>query len=129
MGHPCYLTSLNQQPGARAPLPPRVLWIIALPIHACGPALLPPLLLPSPVIPLCSQPVNIMELYLGANESKSFTFYRRDTGLTSRFESAAYPGWFLCTLPEADQPLTLTQLSEDASWGNPITDFYFQQCD
>lgn len=84
---------------------------------------------PSPVIPLCSQPVNIMELYLGANESKSFTFYRRDTGLTSRFESAAYPGWFLCTLPEADQPLTLTQLSEDASWGNPITDFYFQQCD
>ncbi|XP_047601790.1 interleukin-36 receptor antagonist protein isoform X1 [Lutra lutra] len=75
------------------------------------------------------EPVNIMELYLGANESKSFTFYRQDTGLTSRFESAAYPGWFLCTLPEADQPLTLTQLSEDASWGNPITDFYFQQCD
>ncbi|XP_047601792.1 interleukin-36 receptor antagonist protein isoform X2 [Lutra lutra] len=57
------------------------------------------------------------------------TLKLEDTGLTSRFESAAYPGWFLCTLPEADQPLTLTQLSEDASWGNPITDFYFQQCD
>ncbi|XP_041612563.1 interleukin-36 receptor antagonist protein isoform X1 [Vulpes lagopus] len=84
---------------------------------------------PSPHLPLCSQPVNIMELYLGAKESKSFTFYRRDTGLTSSFESAAYPGWFLCTVPEADQPLRLTQLSEDASWDNPITDFYFQQCD
>ncbi|XP_034515401.1 interleukin-36 receptor antagonist protein isoform X1 [Ailuropoda melanoleuca] len=75
------------------------------------------------------EPVNIMELYLSANESKSFTFYRRDTGLTSSFESAAYPGWFLCTVLEADQPLRLTQLSEDGSWDNPITDFYFQQCD
>ncbi|XP_040352712.1 interleukin-36 receptor antagonist protein [Herpailurus yagouaroundi] len=75
------------------------------------------------------EPVNIMELYLGAKESKSFTFYRRDTGLTSSFESAAYPGWFLCTVPEADQPLRLAHLSEDASWDSPITDFYFQQCD
>ncbi|XP_029792159.1 interleukin-36 receptor antagonist protein [Suricata suricatta] len=75
------------------------------------------------------EPVNIMELYLGAKESKSFTFYRRDTGLTSSFESAAYPGWFLCTVPEADQPLRLTQLSEEAGWDSLITDFYFQQCD
>ncbi|XP_037384777.1 interleukin-36 receptor antagonist protein [Talpa occidentalis] len=75
------------------------------------------------------EPVNIMELYLGAKEAKSFTFYRRDTGLTSSFESAAYPGWFLCTVPEADQPLRLTQLPEDAGWDDPITDFYFQQCD
>ncbi|XP_075418660.1 interleukin-36 receptor antagonist protein [Tenrec ecaudatus] len=75
------------------------------------------------------EPVNIMELYLSAEESKSFTFYRRDTGLTSSFESAAYPGWFLCTAPEADQPLRLTQLPEDASLDAPITDFYFQQCD
>ncbi|XP_047622116.1 interleukin-36 receptor antagonist protein [Phacochoerus africanus] len=73
--------------------------------------------------------VNIMELYHGAKESKSFTFYRRDTGLTSSFESAAYPGWFLCTMPEADQPLRLTQLPKDASWDDPITDFYFQPCD
>lgn len=112
------------------PLPRRVLLMIALPLHAHGPALLPPPLFPltchaSPL----TQPVNIMELYLGANESKSFTFYRRDTGLTSSFESAAYPGWFLCTMTEADQPLRLTQLSEDGSWDNPITDFYFQQCD
>ncbi|XP_069351114.1 interleukin-36 receptor antagonist protein [Eulemur rufifrons] len=78
---------------------------------------------------LTLQPVNIMELYLGAKESKSFTFYRRDRGLTSSFESATYPGWFLCTAPEADQPVSLTQLPENAGWDAPITDFYFQQCD
>ncbi|XP_034362864.1 interleukin-36 receptor antagonist protein [Arvicanthis niloticus] len=75
------------------------------------------------------EPVNIMELYLGTKESKSFTFYRRDMGLTSSFESAAYPGWFLCTSPEADQPVRLTQIPEDPAWDAPITDFYFQQCD
>ncbi|XP_029087230.1 interleukin-36 receptor antagonist protein [Monodon monoceros] len=75
------------------------------------------------------EPVNIMELYHSAEESKSFTFYRRDTGLTSSFELAAYPGWFLCTMPEVDQPLRVTQLPKDTSWDGPITDFYFQQCD
>lgn len=101
----------------------------ALPPRALSPASSLPPLLPLTTMPLCSQPVNIMELYLGAKEYKSFTFYRRDTGLTSSFESAAYPGWFLCTVPEADQPLRLTQLPEDASGDDPITDFYFQQCD
>ncbi|XP_017746964.1 PREDICTED: interleukin-36 receptor antagonist protein isoform X2 [Rhinopithecus bieti] len=66
---------------------------------------------------------------LTLEESKSFTFYRRDMGLTSSFESAAYPGWFLCTVPEADQPVRLTQLPDNAGWNAPITDFYFQQCD
>ncbi|KAM4797877.1 interleukin-36 receptor antagonist protein-like [Urocitellus parryii] len=79
------------------------------------------------------EPVNIMELYLSAKESKSFTFYRRDMGLTSSFESAAYPGWFLCTVPKADQPVRLTQIPEDTAWDTPwdapITDFYFQPCD
>ncbi|XP_012598229.1 interleukin-36 receptor antagonist protein [Microcebus murinus] len=78
---------------------------------------------------LTIEPVNIMELYLSAKESKSFTFYRRDRGLTSSFESATYPGWFLCTAPEADQPVGLTQIPENAGWDAPITDFYFQQCD
>ncbi|XP_005890051.1 PREDICTED: interleukin-36 receptor antagonist protein [Bison bison bison] len=75
------------------------------------------------------EPVNIMELYHSAEKSKKFTFYRRDRGLTSSFESAAYPGWFLCTVPEADQPLQITQLPKDTSWDDPIIDFYFQQCD
>lgn len=101
----------------------------ALPPRALSPASSLSPLLPLTTMPLCSQPVNIMELYLGAKEYKSFTFYRRDTGLTSSFESAAYPGWFLCTVPEADQPLRLTQLPDDASGDDPITDFYFQQCD
>nr|CAI9706441.1 unnamed protein product [Rangifer tarandus platyrhynchus] len=80
-----------------------------------------------PVLQL--QVMNIMELYHNAEKSKKFTFYRRDTGLTSSFESAAYPGWFLCTVPEADQPLQITHLLKDTSWDEPITDFYFQQCD
>ncbi|XP_066228422.1 interleukin-36 receptor antagonist protein-like [Saccopteryx leptura] len=75
------------------------------------------------------EPVDIMELYRSPEDSRGFTFYRRDTGLTSSFESAAFPGWFLCTAPEADQPLRLTQLPEDANGDHPITDFYFQQCD
>ncbi|KAM7078618.1 interleukin-36 receptor antagonist protein [Molossus nigricans] len=75
------------------------------------------------------EPVDIMELYRGPGDSKGFTFYRRDTGLTSSFESAAFPGWFLCTAPEADQPLRLAQLPEDGAWDHPITEFYFQQCD
>ncbi|XP_067560507.1 interleukin-36 receptor antagonist protein [Pseudorca crassidens] len=75
------------------------------------------------------EPVNIMELYHSAEEAKRFTFYRRDTGLTSSFEVAAYPGWFLCTMPEVDQPLRVTQLPKDTSLDGPITDFYFQQCD
>ncbi|KAM8787437.1 LOW QUALITY PROTEIN: interleukin-36 receptor antagonist protein [Rhynchonycteris naso] len=75
------------------------------------------------------EPMDIMELYRSPEDSRGFTLYRWDTGLTSTFESAAFPGWFLCTAPEADQPLSLTQLPEDANGDHPITDFYFQQCD
>ncbi|EPY82047.1 interleukin-36 receptor antagonist protein [Camelus ferus] len=105
-----------------------------LKLELCLPEPSAPLSSLSPPLPLtcgalCSQPVSVMEIYHGAAESKSFTFYRRDTGLTSSFESAAYPGWFLCTVLEADQPVQLTQLPKDASWDDPITDFYFQQCD
>nr|XP_004452063.2 interleukin-36 receptor antagonist protein [Dasypus novemcinctus] len=78
---------------------------------------------------LSLEPVNIMDLYRSAEESKGFTFYRRSTGLTSSFESAAFPGWFLSTEPTADQPLRLARLPAPAGWDAPITDFYFQQCD
>ncbi|XP_037663127.1 interleukin-36 receptor antagonist protein isoform X2 [Choloepus didactylus] len=87
---------------------------------SCGPGQEPTLKL---------EPVDIMELYRSAGEWVRFTFYRRDTGLTSSFESAAYPGWFLSTAPEADQPLRLSRPPEPGSWDAPITDFYFQHCD
>lgn len=73
--------------------------------------------------------MDIMQLYQSPEVARPFTFYFRDTGLTSSFESAAFPGWLLCTMPEADQPLRLTQLLGDASGDLPITDFYFHQCD
>ncbi|XP_043845630.1 interleukin-36 receptor antagonist protein [Dromiciops gliroides] len=69
---------------------------------------------------------NIMDLYRSKEESKSFTFYMWDTGLTSRLESAAYPGWFLCTIHEDEKPITLTNHPEDSE--SVITDFYFHQC-
>lgn len=103
--------------------PGRALWIaiVTAPVTLCSCLSL--------TLSLCLQPVNIMELYLDAKESKSFTFYRRDMGLTSSFESAAFPGWFLCTVPEADQPVRLTQIPDNAAGDGPIMDFYFQQCD
>ncbi|KAM5251186.1 LOW QUALITY PROTEIN: interleukin-36 receptor antagonist protein-like [Hipposideros larvatus] len=79
-----------------------------------------------PVLKL--EPVEIMELYRSPKESRGFIYWQ-DTGRTSSFESAAFPGWFLCRVPQADQPLGLTQLPGDAVRGHPITDFYFQQCD
>nr|XP_019572061.1 PREDICTED: interleukin-36 receptor antagonist protein-like [Rhinolophus sinicus] len=51
------------------------------------------------------EPVDIMEHYRSPKESKGFTFYQWDTGLTSSFESTAFPGRLLCTAPETDQPL------------------------
>ncbi|XP_056668176.1 interleukin-36 receptor antagonist protein [Monodelphis domestica] len=69
---------------------------------------------------------NIMDLYQSKEESRSFTFYRWDAGITSRLESAAYPGWFLCTILEEDQPITLTNHPEDSH--SVIADFYLEQC-
>ncbi|XP_020819178.1 interleukin-36 receptor antagonist protein [Phascolarctos cinereus] len=69
---------------------------------------------------------NIMDLYRSKEESKSFTFYMRNTGLTSRLESAIYPGWFLCSIHEENQPVTLTNHPDNSE--SVITDFYFRQC-
>ncbi|XP_036607749.1 interleukin-36 receptor antagonist protein [Trichosurus vulpecula] len=69
---------------------------------------------------------NIMDLYRSKEESKNFTFYMHDTGLTSRLESAIYPGWFLCTLHQENQPVTLTNHPENSE--SVIVDFYFKRC-
>ncbi|KAM8785243.1 interleukin-1 receptor antagonist protein [Rhynchonycteris naso] len=75
-------------------------------------------------IKLQLEEVNITDLNETKEQDKRFTFIRSDNGPTSSFESAACPGWFLCTALEADQPVSLTNMpKEDVR----VTKFYFQQ--
>ncbi|KAM6180299.1 LOW QUALITY PROTEIN: interleukin-1 receptor antagonist protein-like [Erethizon dorsatum] len=68
--------------------------------------------------------VNITDLSKNKEQNKRFTFIRSDSGPTTSFESAACPGWFLCTVMEADQPVRLTNNLEDSDM---VTKFYFQE--
>ncbi|XP_072492874.1 interleukin-36 alpha-like isoform X1 [Notamacropus eugenii] len=52
---------------------------------------------------------NIMQLYDSKDAMKPFVFYQNQTNTTSTFESAAFPGWFICTSNEMDRPVTMTQ--------------------
>ncbi|XP_053126026.1 interleukin-36 receptor antagonist protein-like [Hemicordylus capensis] len=65
---------------------------------------------------------DIMDLYNKESESRWFTFSNTKSGDTHRFESVAYPGWFLCTSQGKDQPLGLTNSPGETR----ITDFYFR---
>ncbi|XP_077629549.1 interleukin-1 receptor antagonist protein isoform X1 [Crocuta crocuta] len=67
--------------------------------------------------------VNITDLSKNKEQDKRFTFIRSDSGPTTSFESAACPGWFLCTSLEADRPVSLTNTPEEAM---TVTKFYFQ---
>ncbi|VFV46503.1 interleukin-1 receptor antagonist protein isoform X3 [Panthera pardus] len=67
--------------------------------------------------------VNITDLSKNKEQDKRFTFIRSDSGPTTSFESAACPGWFLCTALEADRPVSLTNTPEEAML---VTKFYFQ---
>ena len=69
------------------------------------------------------QAVNITDLSKNKEQDKRFTFIRSDSGPTTSFESAACPGWFLCTALEADRPVSLTNTPEEAML---VTKFYFQ---
>ncbi|XP_037663415.1 interleukin-1 receptor antagonist protein isoform X2 [Choloepus didactylus] len=73
---------------------------------------------------LLLEAVNITDLTKNKEWAKRFAFIRSDSGSTTSFESAACPGWFLCTAAEADRPVSLTNMP-----GAPvtITKFYFQQ--
>ncbi|XP_068420715.1 interleukin-1 receptor antagonist protein isoform X2 [Eschrichtius robustus] len=75
-------------------------------------------------IKLGLEPVNITDLSRNNEEDKRFAFIRSDSGPTTSFESAACPGWFLCTALETDQPVGLTNAPQDAV---RVTKFYFQQ--
>ncbi|XP_069869355.1 interleukin-1 receptor antagonist protein-like isoform X1 [Dipodomys merriami] len=68
--------------------------------------------------------VNITDLSKKREQDKRFTFIRSDNGPTTTFESAAIPGWFLCTALEADQPVSLTNTPEEPIM---VTKFYFQE--
>ncbi|XP_050793583.1 interleukin-36 receptor antagonist protein-like [Gopherus flavomarginatus] len=66
--------------------------------------------------------MHLIDLFYQDEEAKRFTFFKTYNGSTHRFEAAAYPGWFLCTSTQANEPISLTtHLGETA-----ITDFYFQ---
>ncbi|XP_072492872.1 interleukin-36 alpha-like [Notamacropus eugenii] len=66
--------------------------------------------------------MNIADLYRTPNAVKPFVFYLNRTGSTSTLESAAYPGWFIATSSDKNQPVTLTQ-----NLGNQYnTDFYLE---
>uniref|UniRef100_A0A2K6LLZ2 Interleukin-1 n=3 Tax=Colobinae TaxID=9569 RepID=A0A2K6LLZ2_RHIBE len=68
--------------------------------------------------------VNITDLSKNRKQDKRFAFVRSDSGPTTSFESAACPGWFLCTAMEADQPVSLTNMPDE---GVMVTKFYFQE--
>lgn len=70
------------------------------------------------------QAVDITDLSKTQEQGKRFTFIRSDSGPTTSFESAACPGWFLCTQLEADRPVSLTNKPGEAII---VSKFYFQQ--
>ncbi|XP_051829485.1 interleukin-36 receptor antagonist protein [Antechinus flavipes] len=67
---------------------------------------------------------NIMDLHHSKEEFKNFTFYLRNPGTSFKLESAMYPGWFICSSLEENQPIALTNHPEESE--SVITDFYFQ---
>ncbi|XP_049713351.1 interleukin-1 receptor antagonist protein-like isoform X1 [Elephas maximus indicus] len=66
--------------------------------------------------------VNITDVGRNKEEAKRFAFIRSQNGSITSFESAAYPGWFLCTESEGDGPVNLTNKPGDTT---KITQFYF----
>uniref|UniRef100_A0A9R8QHX6 Interleukin-1 n=1 Tax=Equus caballus TaxID=9796 RepID=A0A9R8QHX6_HORSE len=68
--------------------------------------------------------VNITDLSKNKEENKRFTFIRSNSGPTTSFESAACPGWFLCTAQEADRPVSLTNKPKESFM---VTKFYLQE--
>ncbi|KAJ6658681.1 hypothetical protein lerEdw1_019841 [Lerista edwardsae] len=68
---------------------------------------------------------NLTDLCMESKEKTSrFTFFRSYQDGLWQFESAAHPGWFLCTSAGANEPLGLTQ----GTGSGHVLDFYFQLC-
>ncbi|XP_044273376.1 interleukin-1 receptor antagonist protein-like isoform X1 [Varanus komodoensis] len=74
-----------------------------------------------PVLQLES--INITDLYKDGKEERArFTFFLSRKGGMCQFESAAHPGWFLCTSYRPNEPLGLTRVTG----ASHLVDFYFQ---
>uniref|UniRef100_A0A8C9L244 Interleukin-1 receptor antagonist protein n=1 Tax=Serinus canaria TaxID=9135 RepID=A0A8C9L244_SERCA len=71
------------------------------------------------------QDVDIRELPRAGDSGAAFSFFRSYRDGLWRFESAAHPGWFLCTSPRGHQPLALCRPRDVTSH---LLDFYFQLC-
>ncbi|NWT25987.1 I36RA protein, partial [Cardinalis cardinalis] len=121
--------------GANAALEEKVFWV---PNRALGPARLPVILGirhgsrclraergPAGQPRLRLQDVDIRELPRAGDSAAAFTFFRSYRDGLWRFESAAHPGWFLCTSPRGHQPLALCRHRDVTSH---LLDFYFQLC-
>ncbi|XP_043837170.1 interleukin-36 beta-like [Dromiciops gliroides] len=52
---------------------------------------------------------DIIELYQSEKTQKPFVFYQKKTGSTSTLESAACPGWFICTSNKMGEPVKMTK--------------------
>ena len=70
------------------------------------------------------QVADIRELPRAGEASAAFTFFRSYKDGLWRFESAANPGWFLCTSARGHQPLGLSRRPD----ATHLLDFYFQLC-
>ncbi|XP_064256568.1 interleukin-36 receptor antagonist protein-like isoform X2 [Passer domesticus] len=121
--------------GANAALEEKVFWV---PNRALEPARLPVILSvrsgsrclrtergPGGDPRLRLQDVDIRELPRAGDSAVAFTFFRSYRDGLWRFESAAHPGWFLCTSPRGHQPLALCRHRDVTS---QLLDFYFQLC-
>nr|XP_054506465.1 uncharacterized protein LOC129131569 [Agelaius phoeniceus] len=121
--------------GANAALEEKVFWV---PNRALEPARLPVILSvrhgsrclrtergPAGEPRLRLQDVDIRELPRAGDSAAAFTFFRSYRDGLWRFESAAHPGWFLCTSPRGHQPLALCRHCDVTSH---LLDFYFQLC-
>lgn len=65
-----------------------------------------------------------MDVYKDSSGSaKCFTFTCKSSGDTQRFESVAFPGWFLSTSQLSNEPVRLTNRLGRME----ITDFYFRK--
>ncbi|XP_073181293.1 interleukin-36 receptor antagonist protein-like [Lepidochelys kempii] len=65
----------------------------------------------------------IMELFEDKEQAARFTFHNIPEGSTHRFESATYPGWFLCTSQKSSEPIRITNHPGETE----ITEFYFKR--